>query len=416
MKYLVLLLVFIVIVEFSRSERARFDNFKVFTVEVDNDAQLQILRELEKVSNYDFWKEPTKVGRSADIMVPPHKTSEFEEVMKSLNFRTDLKISNVQELIDNEQPKATPRNDFTWDQYHTLDEINLWLDQMIQEYSDVLTDIDAGLSFEGQRIRGVKLSYKVGNPSILIESNTHAREWITSATATYILNEFLTSNDPEFRRIAENYDWYIFPNVNPDGFRYSHEYNRMWRKTRSRDGVICRGVDPNRNWAHEWQDGSSPGASNDVCCETYAGTAPFSEPETRQLADFVLQHADHIKIYLAFHSYSLLLLYPWSYTPAPAENYDDLHHIGTVAADRLKETYQTEYTVQSFYDLYISTGTSIDWAYNEAKIKLSYTYEFRDNGTYGFILPADQIRPNAFEVLDSLVALIDESERLGYMS
>lgn len=82
----------------------------------------------------------------------------------------------------------------------------------------------------------------------------------------------------------------------------------------------------------------------------------------------------------------------------------------------MKETYQTEYTVQSFFDLYISTGTSIDWAYNDAGIKLSYTYEFRDNGTYGFILPADQIRPNAFEVLDSLVALIDESERLGYMS
>lgn len=29
-------------------------------------------------------------------------------------------------------------------------------------------------------------------------------------------------------------DWYILPVLNPDGYEYSHEYDRMWRKTRSR--------------------------------------------------------------------------------------------------------------------------------------------------------------------------------------
>ncbi|XP_059610856.1 uncharacterized protein LOC132257834 [Phlebotomus argentipes] len=403
---------------FSSAEKARFDNYKVFTVQVENENQLEVLFEMEKTafSSYDFWKNPSKVGNSVDIMVPPHKLSEFEEIMQSLQFSTSVKIFNVQELIDNEQPKISPRNDdFTWDKYHTLEEINAWLDQLLIDYAGVLTPVSAGSSLEGRPIRGVLLSYNPGNPAIFIESNTHAREWITSATATYVLNEFLTSTDPDIRRIAENYDWYIFPNVNPDGFAYSHRTNRMWRKTRARHGVICLGVDPNRNWAHAWQDGSSPGASNDVCSGTYAGPAAFSEPETRLLADFVLQRRDHIKMYLSYHSYSHLLLYPWSYTSDPADHYDDLHHIGTVTADRLKESYNTEYTVQSFFDLYISTGTSIDWAYAEAGIPLSYTYEFRDNGTYGFILPADQILPNSIEVLQSMIALCDESERLGYL-
>lgn len=60
------------------------------------------------------------------------------------------------------------------------------------------------------------------NPIIFIESTIHAREWITVATATYILNELLTSNDPEVRDLATKYDWVFIPVVNVDGYVYSH--------------------------------------------------------------------------------------------------------------------------------------------------------------------------------------------------
>lgn len=51
----------------------------------------------------------------------------------------------------------------------------------------------------------------------------HAREWITVATATYLLNELLTSNDPEMKELANNYDWVFVPVVNVDGYVYSHK-------------------------------------------------------------------------------------------------------------------------------------------------------------------------------------------------
>lgn len=95
------LLVFSVVIflAFSNAEKARFDNYKVFSVEVSNEEQLKVLREMEEApfSSYDFWKAPGKVGHSVDVMVPPHKSSEFEELMSSLKFETKLKISNVQE-------------------------------------------------------------------------------------------------------------------------------------------------------------------------------------------------------------------------------------------------------------------------------------------------------------------------------
>lgn len=43
-----------------------------------------------------------------------------------------------------------------------------------------------------------------------------------------------------------------------------------------------------------------------------------------------------------------------------------------------------------------------------------YTYELRDNGRYGFLLPASQIIPTAEETLDSLVGLFEEAKIRGY--
>lgn len=57
---------------------------------------------------------------------------------------------------------------------------------------------------------------------MFIESGMHAREWIGVATSTYILNQLLTSTDASIRAIAENYNWYIFPVANPDGYSYTH--------------------------------------------------------------------------------------------------------------------------------------------------------------------------------------------------
>lgn len=65
-------------------------------------------------------------------------------------------------------------------------------------------------------------SFGQGNPVIFIESNIHAREWITSATATFILNALLTSTDEHVRAMAYNFDWVIVPILNVDGYEYTH--------------------------------------------------------------------------------------------------------------------------------------------------------------------------------------------------
>lgn len=48
---------------------------------------------------------------------------------------------------------------------------------------------------------------------------------------------------------------------------------------------------------------------------------------------------------------------------------------------------------------------------------LTYAFEFRDdrNGHYGFLLPADQIVPNALESFDGIKAMIAEARLLKYL-
>jgi len=45
---------------------------------------------------------------------------------------------------------------------------------------------------------------------------------------------------------------------------------------------------------------------------------------------------------------------------------------------------------------------------------IAYTYELRDQGRYGFLLPPEQILPTAEETLDSLVAMFKEAKARGH--
>lgn len=113
---------------------------------------------------------------------------------------------------------------FSWDRYHTLEEIYNWLDQLQVNYPNIVSTVVMGKSVENREIKGIKINYNPGKTNKftgIIEGTLHAREWIVPATATWIIKEFLTSSDPEVRALAEDIEWHIFPVVNPDGYEYT---------------------------------------------------------------------------------------------------------------------------------------------------------------------------------------------------
>ena len=50
----------------------------------------------------------------------------------------------------------------------------------------------------------------------MIISGIHAREWISPATVTYVMNNLVTN--PQYDRLLDMFDFFILPVTNPDGW------------------------------------------------------------------------------------------------------------------------------------------------------------------------------------------------------
>jgi len=399
--------------------KSRYDNYKLYGLRPSTEEQVKALAALElNTDAYDFWSAPSMV-RDVDIMIPPHKLGEFEDFLTRVNISYEIKVENIQKLVDEQDPELTApktaegRNTFDWTFYNTFDEINAWLDSRVTAYPNVLSSNIIGSSLEGRPIRLVRYSERTGNPAIFIEANIHAREWASSATATWIINELLTSTDPETRSVANTIDWYIIPVANPDGFVFSHTTTRLWRKTRQVWSPTCIGTDPNRNFDFFWM---AAGASNNPCSDTYAGPVPFSEPETAAIRDFYGTIASRVRLFLSFHSFGQYLLFPSGHTSTPTNNHANLMSVGTAGVNAIRNTSGIDYLVGiSSVVLYATSGSSPDWAFGVHNTRLSYTFEVRPirGSSNGFLLPPAQIIPNGREVLYGIQAMVAQARVIG---
>ncbi|GBP80206.1 Zinc carboxypeptidase A 1 [Eumeta japonica] len=413
----------------------RYDEYKVFSVVPETEDQIQALKDLSQELLYEFWTDFLDVGKNVKIMVAPNRVKDFYSSLNSIGLRPDLNINNVQQLIDAQLKRpynGRNTNSFGWNHYHNLEEIYDWLDGLADTYPDVVTVVVMGHSNAQREIKGVIIDFnKKGNESAIamIEGGIHAREWISPATVTWLINEFLTSNDPEIRFLAEALVWHLFPVTNPDGYVYTFSDNRMWRKNRNENySTTCNpwnddlsnGVDLNRNFGFHWM---GVGASSNPCAETFAGGEPFSEPEAQAISEYVTSLHDKGKFvyYITFHSFSQMVLIPYSHVSGidvlQVENYGNLFEIAIRGMDKLKERFGTEYIVGTSQEiLYATTGSSFDWVKGVAEVPIVYLFELRDNGTYGFLLPPELIIPNNLEIMDALIEMDKVTRQLGYYS
>merc|ERR1712121_477352 len=379
-----------------------YSGYKVLRVEVKSLEDADLLKSLESEGLFDFWTE-IRLGQHVDIMASPNNIQSLQQWIEShgMNYRTmieDVAPLMISELrnVGNMTEKAHLGHSMDWTSYHPLDEIYGWFDYLESKYDFIETE-SIGQSYEGQEMIVLKVCRRGcgKKPAMWIDSGIHAREWISPATGTWMLNE-LVENDAAHPELTENLDWYFLPSHNPDGYRVSRNDDRMWRKTTTHySGNTCQGTDANRNFDYHWGE---TGASPDSCSQTYYGPEPFSEVEARNVRDFVNAHKDNIKFYQTLHSYSQLILIPWGYTETPAPGYDAMYDLALRGYDALHAVHGEYYEVGCIpCVLYTAAGTSLDWALGVAHIPYVYSIELRDTGLYGFILPPEQIIPTAEE-------------------
>ena len=218
----------------------RYDNYKVFRVNIPNDMSADFILNLP--SYVDIWAEP-RVGHHSDIMVAPQHLQAIEDNLKRANMDYSIMIQNVQTLIDIQNtkiskeliPKARAGHPMTWDEYHSLADIEAYMYYLVETFPDIVSIEEIGTTYEGREMRVLKIC-KGGvcgqKPGIWVDGGIHSREWVAMSTATFMMEELVENSDQYPAELLEKLDWYILPVLNPDGYEYSRTSHRFWRKSR----------------------------------------------------------------------------------------------------------------------------------------------------------------------------------------
>lgn len=400
---------------------ARYDFTRIYSVDLDTVYQVKIFQTLEAASDSCiFMGHAREPGQKLTILVAAQKVADFDDLLQSYNVSHRILNKNFQALIDANYlevaPENTPAEQYDWTRFFRLENIYAWLEKLAQDHPGVVQLLDMGVSTQGLPIKGVRIAFGAENlTSVFVESGIHAREWIAPATATYFIDQLLHSSDASVQALARAHNWLIFPVVNPDGYRYTFTGDRMWRKNRQLFG-ICRGVDLNRNFPLHW---NTTGASGNPCHYDFSGPSAASEVETQRIIKFLEAHVqpDRIRTYLALHSYSQLIMFPYGHSAERVDNYNDLKEIGQLAAGRIKEITGQDYKSGSIYEtIYPSSGGSKDYAHGQLKVPITFSFELRGPPTSRemFILPAKEIEPTAREAFAAVQTIIEESRKRGY--
>lgn len=373
------------------------------------------LRAMDESDEFDFWTESRAIDAPVDIRCAPKDCANLWERLSSLGVdNVSVMIDDLETVMHEEKKPAGLKasssvSGFDYSEYHGFDETDKWMDSLVAKYPDICEIVEVGKSYEGRMVRGIKITGNkkgVDKKAFWMDGGIHAREWITVATVTYMLGHTLEGYgiDDEITGIVDSLNLYYVPILNPDGYEYTRNGDRMWRKTmkpNAGQSDRCKGTDPNRNWDWHWNEA---GSSSDPCSESYSGSAPADQPEVKNVMNY-LKTGDNFLGYINFHSYSQLWMTPWGYTYTKADDYNVQHAAGDAAVAALEATHGTRFQNGAIAEIiYEASGSSADYAYGACGITFSGGVELRDTGRHGFILPASEIIPSGEETFAAIKA------------
>jgi hypothetical protein len=238
-------------------------SYKVYDV-TPNDKQVKELMSWQFEIGIDFWTTGG-TGRTSRIMVSPEVEKKFVKFLENSGTKHTLTVSDVEmnlkadkvarELRKKRSVKINSPSEPNFEVYWSFEEMEDFSLYLAQNYPNLVKRDVIGKSVEGRDIFALRVSNGAEfgrKPIVFIDSGIHAREWVGHQSTLYLLHQLVT-NEVVTRELVDKVDWVIVPNVNPDGYAYSWNEDRLWRKNRRYINETCTGVDLNRNFRYMWR-------------------------------------------------------------------------------------------------------------------------------------------------------------------
>ncbi|CAK4491623.1 unnamed protein product, partial [Aphanomyces euteiches] len=155
--------------------------------------------------------------------------------------------------------------------FRTSTQIFEYVDKLVAQNPTLLTKFAITKTVKGQTIYGYKLVKNTSNTKyVYYESLIHARDWIAGSSLVYSLSSLLDDIANDKATIADQFNLYFVP--------------------RSSTLMNANQVDLNRKFPTFFTNPNPPSQSAD----DYPGPKPFSEPESKGIADWLKAHNSEI--------------------------------------------------------------------------------------------------------------------------
>lgn len=245
----------------SKLRRKKYDDYQLWRISPKSKEDINYLEDFKMSTEglkIHWLKGPSSKGAS-DVVVPPEFTEKFKDFLNENEIHFDVKNRDIQYAIQYENPRLNKRDQIelevinghplTWYRYHSYKDMQSFFGYLKRKFSENVELIQIGWSFEGRPLTIVKATHHIDSsrlpkeprsdsnkPAIFIQSGAESHEWLQIACTTFILNSIvnkMNGNDTT-SKIIKSFDWFIMPVMNPDGYDFSHSYERLWQKTRSK--------------------------------------------------------------------------------------------------------------------------------------------------------------------------------------
>ncbi|MEO0205411.1 MAG: M14 family zinc carboxypeptidase [candidate division WOR-3 bacterium] len=239
---------------------------------------------------------------------------------------------------------ATPEID---PRYHTYEEATQELDSITTLYPTITNLDNLGFSTrDSLPIFGIKVSDNPGikedEPALLFNGIHHAEELLGCEVCLYLLNDLVSKYgiDSAITYWIDNAEIWIIPILNPEGHNVvTSGIDTIWRKNKrdnNNNGFFdldSDGVDLNRNYDFNWEQGGSSDPSD----EYYRGPYPFSENESRIIRglSFDNRFVFDVCYHCARTGQGELVYYPWRWGNQFAIDHQFIKRIADTLASKI---------------------------------------------------------------------------------